>query len=498
MFYQIDKNSYKNNDDENMFLKPNKEDKKKLTNKFHQIIEKDKEFILNCYRNQPLYKESIPQMEKASKGIFYYRRMVKNGLKNKSSFIKVILQSIAKVNQHKKIKFQKKKLKYGYKIPEIDYVKKRKIDLENRFKMKELEEEKKNLLRKNYSSIDISRGERNSFVLAGQNCIENYDSNRSSIINDNSGVNSSFKNRLFSGVTNNLENISTKNNSRINSSNRNRIFSGVTNNLEDINTKNKCLTRSVSSSNSIIFKNNNDDKLNQKIDDNFSERRIRKFNHLLNKCQSEINHGNMINGKFEKFMNNINDNFALEKQRRNNKEDHNIEDQKIVEDKVTPKMKYKLMEIEKFKELKKRIDCKISDNYVYFNRRKYSELVKNRKKDEEYYLYLEDLNKINEKLEMKKVKEKEKLNQIETLLDDVYKKKNYLKNKISNYSNNRKLELEKEEYMKNNVVFNDDYFLLNEKKEEEHKGTLVPKLLSQKEEMEKNNKKLLNDKSNNL
>ena len=494
MFYQI---GNKKDDDENMLLKQNEEDKKKLTNKFHQIIEKDKEFILNCYRNQSLYKESIPQMEKASKGIFYYRRMVKNGLKNKSSFIKVILQSIAKVNQHKKIKFQKRKLKCGYKMPEIDYVRKRKIELEKRYKMKELEDEKKNLLRKNYSSIDISRGERNSLALAGINCIENYDSNRSSIINDNTGVNSSFKNRIFSGVTNNLENISTKNNSRINSSNRNRIFSGITNNNEDINTKNKSLNRSVSSSNSIILKNNIDDKINHKIDDNFSEQRIRKFNHLLSKCQSEINHGNMICGKFEKYMNNINENFSLEKQRRNNKEDNNIQDQKIVEDKVTPKMKYKLMEIEKFKELKKRIDCKISDNYVYFNRRKYSELVKNKKKDEEYYLYLEDLNKINEKLEMKKVKEKEKLIQIENLLDDVYKKKNYLKNKIRNYSNNRKLEIEKEEYIKNNMVFNDDYFLVNEKKEEEHKGTLVPKLLSQKEEMEKN-KKLLNDKKNNL
>ena len=494
MFYQI---SSKNDDDESMLLKPNKEDKTKLTNKFHQIIEKDKEFILDCYRKQPLYKESIPQMEKASKGIFYYRRMVKNGLKNKSSFIKVILQSIAKVNQHKKIKFQKRKLKYGYKIPEIDYVRKRKLELEKRYRMKELEDEKKNLLRKNYSSIDISRGERNSLALAGINCIENYDSNRSSILNDNSGVNSSFKNRIFSGVTNNLENISTKNNSRINSSNRNRLFSGITNNMEDINIKNKSLTRSASSSNSIIFKNNIDDIINHKVDDNFSEKRIRKFNHLLSKCQSEINHGNMIGGKFEKFMNNINENFSLEKQRRNNKEDNNIQDQKIVEDKVTPKMKYKLMEIEKFKEMKKRIDCKISDNYVYFNRRKYSEFVKNRKKDEEYYLYLEDLNKINEKLEMKKVKEKQKLNQIETLLDDVYKKKNYLKNKIRNYSNNRKLEIEKEEYMKKNMVFNDDYFLLNEKKEEEHKGTLVPKLLSQKEEMEKN-KKLLNDKKNNV
>ena len=144
MFYQI---GNKKDDDENMLLKPNEEDKKKLTNKFHQIIEKDKEFILNCYRNQSLYKESIPQMEKASKGIFYYRRMVKNGLKNKSSFIKVILQSIAKVNQHKKIKFQKRKLKHGYKMPEIDYIRKRKLELEKRYKMKELEDEKKKFIK---------------------------------------------------------------------------------------------------------------------------------------------------------------------------------------------------------------------------------------------------------------------------------------------------------------------------------------------------------------
>ena len=38
------------------------------------------------------------------------------------------------------------------------------------------------------------------------------------------------------------------------------------------------------------------------------------------------------------------------------------------------------MEIGKFKELKKRIDYKISDNYVYFNRRYIQNLLKIEKK----------------------------------------------------------------------------------------------------------------------
>ena len=85
-------------------------------------------------------------------------------------------------------------------------------------------------------------------------------------------------------------------------------------------------------------------------------------------------------------------------------------------------------------------------------------------------------------MEKKKIKEKEKLNQIETLLDDVYKKKKYLKNKIKYYDYNRIAEKEHEQYMKDNVVFDDEFFILDEKKPEEHYGTLIPKLLEKKEE----------------
>ena len=449
--------------------KSREEEKEKKIKKFHQIIEKDKEFILNCYRNQPYYKDLISQLEKSSKGTLAYHRLVKNGLKNKStSFIKVILQSIKSMqkDQEKVVHPRKKKLKYGYNVSEIDIVRKKKFDIEKRNRLKSLEIEKsKNSEIKNISSIDNNNTQKiNSLLSAGKNIIDQLDTN----------------------LTTN------KNLSRINSGNT-RIFSGLTKNMDNLSTINKNITRSAST-NSIISRKSNENK-NNKIEFNFPEKRIIKFNSILDKCKEEISHGNRIGGKFEKFTKNINENLSLIKQNRDNKEDNNIKDQKIIEDKITNKQKYKLLEIEKFKELKKSIDAKVSDNYVYFNRKEYAEIVKDKRKEEEYDLYLEDINKINEQLEKKKLKEKEKLYEIENLLDDVYKKKKYLKNKINNYSYNRIIEREHEQFMKDNVVFDDEFFILDEKKPEEHKGTLIPKLLGKKDENAKN-KKNKNGKNN--
>ena len=458
---------------DDIIKKSKEEQKSKSNNKFHQIIEKDKEFILNCFRKEPYYKDSISLMEKASKGTLAYRRMVKNGLKNKSSFIKVILKSIEKVNRDKNGKIKKiqpkiRKLKYGFCKSEIDILRKKRKEVENRIRLKSLELQKKEDSEKKYFSSNENNDKKlNSLLTAGKNIIDPLDINLST----------------------------NKNISRINSGNT-RIFSGITKNLDNISTKNKSLTRSISTSSFITKRTNNNDNDNNnknKIDNNFPENKMIKFNSILSKCKEEITHGKRIGGKVEKFTNNVNEDINLCKQNRNNKEDNNIQDQKIIEDKITNKQKYKLLEIEKFNKLKKSIDAKISDNYVYFNRKEYAEMVKEKRNDEEYDLYLEDINKINENLEKKKIKEKEKLFEIENLLDDVYKKKRYLKNKINNYSYNRIIEKEYEQYMKENVVFDDEFFILDNKKPEETKGTLIPRLLEKKDEFSKK-KKIINEK----
>ena len=348
------------------------EQKSKFDNKFHQIIEKDKEFILNCFRKEPYYKDSISIMEKESKGSLAYRRMVKNGLKNKSSFIKVILKSIEKVKREKIGKKQPKirKLKYGFCKSEIDILRKKRKEIESRIRLKSLELQKKEDSEKKYfSSIENNNKKLNSLISAGKNIIDPLDINLSS----------------------------NKNISRINSGNT-RIFSGITKNLDNLSTKNKSLTRSISTSSFITKRANNNDNDNNnknKKENNFPEKKMIKLNSILDKCKEEIKHGKRIGGKVENFTNNVNEDINLCKQNRNNKEDNNIQDQKIIEDKITNKQKYKLLEIEKFNELKKSIDAKISDNYVYFNRKVYAEMAKEKRNDEEYDLYLEDINKIN-------------------------------------------------------------------------------------------------------
>ena len=437
----------------NDILKKSQEEyKEKPNNKFHQLIERDKKFILNLYRNENSYKDSIYSMEKESKGIFYYKRLIKN-IKNKSSFIKIILQTIERINRvNKKPPQKKRKLKLNYCKPQLEIMKHRKMKIEQRNKLKLFEKDKSKLFENRiFSSLHSSRS-KNKLSLAGKSIIENLDSNLSS--------------------NNNI--------SRINSGFKKRIFSGMTKNMDYMSTRNKSLSRSISS-NSILSGRSN----NNHFQYNTPEKRIKQFNFILNKCQDEIIYGNKIGNNFEKFTNNINDSLALVKQNRNNKQDNNIQDQKIIEDKITHKQKYKILEIEKFNELKRKIDTKISDNYAYFNRKEYAEQVKEKREEEEYDLYLDNINKINEELEKKKVKEKEKLHEIENLVEDVYNKKIYLNKKINNYDLNRIIEKDYEKYMKDNIIFDDNYFLLNEKKQEEHKGTLVQKLLFKKKENDK-------------
>lgn len=69
-------------------------------------------------------------------------------------------------------------------------------------------------------------------------------------------------------------------------------------------------------------------------------------------------------------------------------------------------------------------------------------------------LYYEDINKINEEIRQKRIKEKNKFYEIKNLLEDSYKKKDYLKNKILLYNKNRIIEHQIEKDMeKKNMKF---------------------------------------------
>ena len=183
---------------------------------------------------------------------------------------------------------------------------------------------------------------------------------------------------------------------------------------------------------------------------------------ILNLCREEISHGEKVGDKFEEYSTKLNDDLYSIRKNRENKEDHNIEDQKILEDKSNKNSKYKQLEEYKFNELKKKIDSKISDVYAYVNRKEFKEYVNNREKDEEYEMYYRDIRKINNSLELKRVKEKEKLVEIENLLEDATQKKNYLKSIIEKFRILNENQKEKSKKISN--VNNGDFFIFYNKK----------------------------------
>ena len=419
-----------------------KEEEKSEKKIIHNEIEKDKESILNCYREEPVYKDTLDIMEMKSRGKFYYKSLVKNQINKKSNFLKMILNSISKIKDKDKKNVNDNR-KRGYNLSKLESMRNYKYKIDKRLKLRE------NSDINIYNNKIKEKNNTNIFLISGKKCLESMDN-----IKKSKFPISLNKNKIFFGI---------KNNSGKDSS---------------ITTLKNNISRSLSLK-SIYINNNNETNLNEE------RKKIEKFNDILDKCKKEIKKGGIIGGKMEKFTKRFDKNLLKSKRKIENKVNNVIQDQKIIEEKIKTKQKYKLLEIEKFKELKRKLNIKISDNYAYFNRKKYSEIINEKRKDDEYDLYYEDMNKVYENILENKVKEKSKFNEIENLLENSYKKKNYLKNKISNYNKNKIILMENESKEKNN------YDLIIKKEEEEKDdniGTLVPALLKKKEDFIKNKK----------
>ncbi len=105
----------------------------------HNEIEKDKQNILNYYRNEPAYKDKIDNMELKSRGKFYYKSLVKKQIQKKSNFIKIILKSISQIEE--KSKKKNKNLNHRYYLPMLESVRNKKMKIDTRLKSREKSEE---------------------------------------------------------------------------------------------------------------------------------------------------------------------------------------------------------------------------------------------------------------------------------------------------------------------------------------------------------------------
>ena len=100
-------------------------------------------------------------MEMKSRGIFYYKNLVKNQIKKRSNFVKIILKSISEINERPK-KAVEINLKKGFNTPEIELIQKRKNKIDLRFIKRNREVKNKY----NYNSFDNSRN--SIFLLSGK------------------------------------------------------------------------------------------------------------------------------------------------------------------------------------------------------------------------------------------------------------------------------------------------------------------------------------------
>ena len=156
-------------------------------------------------------------------------------------------------------------------------------------------------------------------------------------------------------------------------------------------------------------------------------------------------------------------------------------DKKIIEDN-SKKNKYTKLEEQNYAEIKRRMNEKISNSLAYKNRKELREILKINANARSYILHLNEMNKINEKLERRRVVEWKTIDKVNLLCDDGFKKNEYLKNKIDKINNKNDILNKSRDY-----IINDDFYMSRNEKNQ-LAGTLIPKLLSIKSANEKKNK----------
>ena len=156
--------------------------------------------------------------------------------------------------------------------------------------------------------------------------------------------------------------------------------------------------------------------------------RISQFNKLIHRCSLEIDRGEDIDKYIEENNEHLKEkyeNIQNIKSRIYNKDDL----VKMFEDNII-NYKYKKFEEKNFQHMKKLINMKISDNFIFQDKKKYNELLKHID-TEAYQIILKELSQINKEKKENKKKEKSKMEQVEFILDDTIKQKELIKSKIS-------------------------------------------------------------------
>ena len=427
----------------------------------HETIQGDKQFILNFFAKQSYYNDFMPKIKQANRGTIFYKGLIRKGLRHKSVFFQAIIKSIKQINEEKKRNNMTpkghKNIKL-YKLPKIEElkIKKKKIE-ENgmkKIRLVKLEQEKLNKYKERPIKKDIfpsttinANGRRNIQMIPSSYTNKFLNKSDGYSINDINNSNSFNNNGNSNGKTITPKlNYSSSNNDISTYYKSNNTFKGMSRNDSFLN-KYKS------------YKDNNTSN-NLKI--------------ILNKCKEEINNGKEV----EDIVSNYNSNFMKTIQQKLNNIKIVNRDKKVIEEKKR-KNKYIKLEERIYKNIKKKLNEKISDSLAYRIRKELFEILKMNRNAKSYILHLNEVKKINEKMVKKRQIERKVINKVNSLCDKGYKKNEYLKNKMDliNKKNSDLNKLNKSinyipHYDINNNRNNNNPFI----------GTLVPKLISFKDD----------------
>ena len=463
------------------------------TNK-ESISKKIKEYRKNMeisYKDDQLFEEIMPTIQKQSKMNNIYQALIKNGLKYNSQIIRLIYRTIVNINMRgiQKTEKEKKKEINLYKLPKIDMLKnqKEKYDNLNIKKIRILKLNKERL--KEYKTK--MRNHINTSLGAINESAKNI--NRPKILFNNISSISNNSNKNLDHNNNHTDLFDESNEQDIKTPiNKNILSLKKSLNLTPINIS--MIDPSTSATNNItkkITKNNNltpvfiSEKKNNK---SFLLSNISKSFDIIEKCDQEVEKGNNNNKDIFKYKKD----FDKSIHQRINSQDLLDLDHKVLEEKSKLNNKYTRQQERNIKRIKRQLKERISDHFAYENRKELMELLKVDKNAQAYNLHLIEMDKVNQKILRRIDGERKKINKVKLMADNEYCKSIVI-NKIMDEINEKNRRIKK--YSSAKKVIFPEKFLVPKVKNFGLKGDLVPNIIHIRKKEMKNighNRQLLN------
>ena len=386
------------------------------------------------YEHDNNFKEIMPIILKQSKMNNVYKALIKNGIKYNSRFIRLIQRTVDNIKNKRILKSykEKNKGKIFYNLPKIEILKTQKE------KYKKLNIKKIRIIKlKNLGHI---------------NNINNLSFN---FINESAKIDKRPKLifRHFSSISNK----STKNLSNLN------FIS---------NSPNKDLTLTPSNisiaepSTNITYEFSNKIKKSNHKNSFFKLTNISKSYDIIHKCNSEVDQGDYKT----KNINRIKKDFDKSIYQRLIRDKYLDLDRKIIEEKNKFNNKYIIQQKKNFKNIKKKLEVKISSHLAYENRKELTQILKEKKSDIPYNLHLNEINKINQRILERRKKEKKLIYELNSIANDEYLKGIEINKKMDKI--NQKNKILKNNSFVNINIFNDDMDFF------QPKGNLIPSLIN--------------------